>query len=55
LIEKNGNDGLLKLAARWMPVAKCLGRLLVELPEPNLIWFTREEFTDGQLGKISMQ
>jgi uncharacterized protein (DUF3820 family) len=43
---------LLKLARARMPFGKYEGVLLVNLPEPYVVWFAREGFPAGELGKM---
>ncbi len=43
---------LLKLAKMRMPFGKYKNRLLVDLPEPYVVWFSRKGFPDGHLGKM---
>ncbi|MDH5182933.1 MAG: DUF3820 family protein [Gammaproteobacteria bacterium] len=43
---------LLKLAAYPMPFGKYKGRLLIDLPEPYVVWFSRQGFPGGELGKM---
>ena len=43
---------LLKLAHTRMPFGKYEGTLLVNLPEPYVVWFSREGFPDGELGQM---
>lgn len=43
---------LLKLARTRMPFGKHEGTLLVNLPEPYVVWFSREGFPDGELGQM---
>jgi uncharacterized protein (DUF3820 family) len=43
---------LLKLARTRMPFGKYEGTLLVNLPEPYVVWFSREGFPDGELGQM---
>lgn len=45
-------DFLLKLARTRMPFGKHQGTLLVDLPEPYVVWFAREGFPDGELGRM---
>ena len=43
---------LLKLARARMPFGKFAGTLLVDLPEPYLVWFRQQGFPDGELGTM---
>lgn len=43
---------LLKLANYKMPFGKFKGSLLIDLPEPYIIWFASEGFPEGELGKL---
>jgi uncharacterized protein len=43
---------LLKLARTRMPFGKFAGTLLVDLPEPYLVWFRQEGFPEGELGEL---
>lgn len=43
---------LLKIARTTMPFGKYEGRLLIDLPEPYVVWFANEGFPDGELGKM---
>jgi uncharacterized protein (DUF3820 family) len=43
---------LLKLARTRMPFGKYEGTLLVHLPEPYVVWFAREGFPEGELGRM---
>ena len=45
-------DDLLKLARMKMPFGKYQGRLLADLPEPYLLWFSKQGFPKGELGKL---
>lgn len=42
----------LKLAKMRMPFGKYKGRLLIDLPEPYVVWFSRKGFPDGQIGEM---
>jgi uncharacterized protein (DUF3820 family) len=35
-----------------MPFGKYAGRYLLDLPEPYVMWFSREGFPDGELGQL---
>lgn len=43
---------LLKLAEFRMPFGKYNGRLLIDLPEPYVVWFANEGFPRGELGDM---
>jgi uncharacterized protein (DUF3820 family) len=43
---------LLELAAMRMPFGKYAGRLLIDLPEPYVVWFAQEGFPKGALGDM---
>ena len=43
---------LLKLAKTRMPFGKYKGRLLIDLPEPYVIWFAKKGFPEGELGRM---
>ncbi|ALP54414.1 hypothetical protein Tel_15370 [Candidatus Tenderia electrophaga] len=43
---------LLKLAAYRMPFGKYTGRLLIDLPEPYVVWFANKGFPKGELGDL---
>lgn len=42
---------LVELAAARMPFGKYKGRFLMHLPEPYLVWFSREGLPPGKLGQ----
>lgn len=41
---------LIELANTRMPFGKYKGQLLVQLPEPYLVWFEQKGFPNGKLG-----
>ncbi|GLR10570.1 cytoplasmic protein [Mixta theicola] len=44
---------LIEIANTVMPFGKYQGRVLIDLPEPYLLWFARKgEFPAGQLGEL---
>lgn len=43
---------LLALAKMRMPFGKYKGTLLVELPEPYIVWFAKKGFPEGKLGNM---
>jgi len=42
---------LLELAETRMPFGKYAGRRLIDLPEPYVVWFARQGFPKGKLGR----
>jgi len=46
------HDYFLKLARTKMPFGKYAGYLLVDLPEPYVVWFSQKGFPAGELGKM---
>lgn len=47
----NRND-LIKLATTEMPFGKYKGQLLIDLPEPYVVWFYENGFPEGKLGEL---
>lgn len=43
---------LLALAEARMPFGKYQGRLLIDLPEPYVVWFANQGFPSGKLGRM---
>jgi len=43
---------LLKLAQYRMPFGKHAGQLLIDLPEPYVVWFAKKGFPPGDLGEM---
>ncbi len=43
---------LLKLAQYKMPFGKYKDRLLIDLPEPYVVWFANKGFPKGELGML---
>lgn len=43
---------LLKVAQMRMPFGKYKGLLLIDLPEPYVIWFEHQGYPKGELGKM---
>jgi uncharacterized protein (DUF3820 family) len=44
-------SALLALARNKMPFGKYQGRLLIDLPEPYVVWFSQRGFPGGKLGE----
>lgn len=51
----NPREFLLKVANTRMPYGKYQGRLLIELPEPYLVWYKQKGFPKGELGMMLEQ
>jgi hypothetical protein len=47
-----GKEYLLKFANAQMPFGKYAGRLLIDLPEPYVVWFRQKGFPKGELGEM---
>lgn len=45
-------EDLLKLAKTPMPFGKYQGRMLIDLPERYLLWFSNQGFPEGKLGQL---
>lgn len=45
------HEELLALANQIMPFGKYQGRILLDLPEPYLVWFKGEGWPRGKLGE----
>lgn len=45
-------DQLMRLAEYRMPFGKYKDRLLIDLPEPYVVWFASKGFPSGELGKM---
>ena len=50
--EQPDSEVLLEIAKTQMPFGKYKGRLLIDLPEPYLIWLANQDFPQGNLGKL---
>lgn len=45
-------NALVKLATTAMPFGKHRGTLLIDLPEPYVVWFQEKGFPEGDLGQL---
>lgn len=45
-------NALLELARTRMPFGKYRGRLLIDLPERYVVWFSQKGFPKGKLGEM---
>lgn len=45
-------EQMIKLARTRMPFGRYKDRLLIDLPEPYLVWFSQQGFPEGQLGDM---
>jgi len=45
-------ESFMQLAAAEMPFGKYKGRLLIDLPEPYVVWFAGRGFPEGKLGEM---
>ena len=43
---------LLRLANTRMPFGKYSGRLLIDLPEAYVVWFSRKGWPEGDIGEL---
>ena len=48
----NDSKQLLKLANHRMPFGKYKGTVLMDLPEPYVVWFAEKGFPKGELGEL---
>ena len=52
MIKNFDTNQLIKLANARMPFGKYEGRLLIDLPEPYVVWFANKGFPKGELGNM---
>ncbi len=50
--ESCDSEILIKLASMKMPFGKYKGFLLIDLPEPYVVWFFQRGFPKGELGQM---
>jgi len=46
------SEMMLKVARTRMPFGKYQGRLLLDLPERYVVWFSQKGFPEGELGRM---
>ena len=46
------HEKFLELVSMRMPFGKYSGRLLIDLPEPYVVWFAGKGFPEGKLGEM---
>jgi len=46
------NKQLIELIEMKMPFGKYKGRIIIDLPEPYLVWFRQKGFPKGKLGEL---
>ncbi|MBT4763098.1 MAG: DUF3820 family protein [Bdellovibrionaceae bacterium] len=46
------SDDLIKLATEKMPFGRYAGTILVDLPEPYVVWFNNNDLPPGELGRL---
>jgi len=51
-IDHHENNALLNLARMRMPFGKYEGHLLIDLPEPYVVWMSQKGFPVGALGNM---
>jgi uncharacterized protein (DUF3820 family) len=51
-MENHAQNELIMLANSYMPFGKYKGTLLIDLPEPYLVWFHAQGLPSGQIGKL---
>ena len=52
MLEDKQTEGLVELAKMRMPFGKYKDQLLIDLPEPYVVWFSQKGFPEGRLGEM---
>ena len=55
MLEGLDTGDLLNIANMKMPFGKYKGRALIDLPEPYVVWFYKQGFPQGELGRLLEQ
>jgi uncharacterized protein len=50
-MNQEARDELINLANSIMPFGKYQGKLLIQIPEPYLVWYKGKGFPAGKIGK----
>lgn len=48
-------EDLIKIANMKMPFGRFQGYALIDLPEPYVVWFAKNGFPEGELGRLLAQ
>ncbi|MBC7531347.1 MAG: DUF3820 family protein [Oligoflexus sp.] len=49
------SSDLLKIANMKMPFGKYKGTVLIDLPEPYVVWFSEKGYPQGEIGRLLAQ
>ncbi len=49
------SSDLLKIANMKMPFGKYKGTVLIDLPEPYVVWFSEKGYPKGEIGRLLAQ
>jgi uncharacterized protein (DUF3820 family) len=52
MVSEEQHQLLRQLATQRMPFGKYRDRLLIDLPEPYVVWFAQQGFPKGRLGEM---
>ncbi|RYZ68687.1 MAG: hypothetical protein EOP09_09120 [Proteobacteria bacterium] len=51
-LEARAAEDMHKIANMQMPYGKYQGVALIDLPEPYVVWFNKNGFPEGELGRL---